>query len=185
MGWIRTWAIFSLAPEYTTELINVLRLWHVGVDPSFRGPQPIELARSEIGQSNGAAEGKSQRQIAREVRCNRRTVARILSAPEVKAMLNQTDSVLHSLLPLAVETYEKHLKEHNPQIATNLLVGLQVFKPKSYHHVTRSSPLDDELERRGLAGRSVEDLRYFCEHGYMPEEEEKFGGRRLGEGLLD
>ena len=130
-----------------------------------------------------AAEGKSQRQIAREVSCNRRTVARILSAPEVKAMLNQTDSELHSLLPLAVETYERLLKEHNPQIATNLLVGLQVFKPKSQHHVTHSTPLEDELARRGLAGRSVEDLRYFCEHGYMPEEEEKFCGRRLGEGL--
>ena len=129
-----------------------------------------------------AAEGESQRQIAREVPCNRRTVARILSAPEVKAMLNQTDSELHSLLPLAVETYEKHLKEHNPQIATNLLVGLQVFKPKNQHHVAHT-PLDEELERRGLAGRSVEDLRYFCEHGYMPEEEEKFGGRKLGEGL--
>jgi Homeodomain-like domain len=132
-----------------------------------------------------AAEGKSQRQIAREVPCNRRTVARILSAPEVKAMLNQTDSELHSLLLLAVKVYEKQLKYNNPQVATNLFVGLQVFKPKSQHDVTRSSPLDEELERRGLAGRSVEDLRYFSAHGYMPDEEEEFDGRRLGEGLLD
>jgi len=133
----------------------------------------------------GAAQGKSQRQIAREIGCDRTTVARILSAPAVRAMLSQTDSELHSLLPLAVESYEKELKAHNAQVATNLFVGLQVFKPKSQHDVARKTPLDDELERRGLAGRSLEDLRYFCEHGYMPEEEEKFGGRRLGEGLLD
>ena len=132
-----------------------------------------------------AAEGKSQRQIAREVPCNRRTVARILSAPEVKAMLNQTDSELHSLLPLAVKVYEKQLKDNNPQVATNLFVGLQVFKPKSQHHVTHSTPLEDELARRGLAGRSVDDLRYFCEFGYFPEESAKFGGVKLGEGLLD
>jgi hypothetical protein len=131
----------------------------------------------------GAVKGHSQRQIAREVGVTRRTVARLLSSPEIQVMLSDTSAQLHSLLPLAVKTYEAALQEKNVQAATNLFVGLQVFKPKSQHQLTRSSPLDEELERRGLAGRSVEELRYFCLHGYFQEEEEKFGGRNLGEGL--
>ena len=133
----------------------------------------------------GAVQGKTQRQIARETRTNRKTVARILNVPELRGILQQAESDLHEQLAAAVATYKYHLgpRQRNLQAATNLLTGLQVFKPKSQHHVTRSSPLDDELERRGLAGRSIEDLRYFCEHGYMPEEEEKFGGQKLGEGL--
>ena len=133
----------------------------------------------------GAVQGKTQRQIARETGTNRKTVARILNVPELRGILQQAESDLHEQLAAAVATYKYHLgpRQRNLQAATNLLTGLQVFKPKSQHHVTRSSPLDDELERRGLAGRSIEDLRYFCEHGYMPEEEEKFGGQKLGEGL--
>ena len=130
-----------------------------------------------------AIQGKSHTQIAKEQDCNRKTVARLLSAPEIQVVLNQTESQLHQLLPLAVETYKAHLEEHNSQVATNLFVGLQVFKPKSQHHVTHSTPLEDELARRGLAGRSIEELRYFCLHGYFQEEEEKFGGVKLGEGL--
>jgi hypothetical protein len=110
-------------------------------------------------------------------------VARVLSSPEIRQLLSQTESDLHRELPEAVETYREHLRgasQRNLQAATNLLTGLQVFKPKSQQHVTHNNPVEDELERRGLSGRTPEELQYFCDHGYFPEEADKFEGKPLG-----
>ena len=139
-----------------------------------KGPKRGSLSPAKKGAILAkATEGKSQRQIAREVGCNRKTVARLLSSPEIKAMLEQTSSQLHELLPEAVATYKEHLEgrsEESLHAATNLLVGLQVFTPKTQRRVVHSTPLEEELERRCLAGRSLENLQYFAIHGYFPEE---------------
>jgi hypothetical protein len=88
---------------------------------------------------------------------------------------------MQEMLPEATEVYRHHLGEKSLPAARDMMVGFQVFKPKATHDLKHMTPLDAEIERRGLAGRSLEELRYFVARGYMPEEEERFGGEPLME----
>ena len=78
----------------------------------------------------GAVQGKSQRQIAREVGCDRGTVVRILSAPEIAAALEQESSNMVTRVKKAGQVYDDHLEAGNLQAARDIMVGLQVCQSR-------------------------------------------------------
>ena len=124
--------------------------------------------------------GQSERTIAVEEGLNRKTVGRILSQPDIENALKVATSGLHRLLNKAVNSVGANLDAHNERTTIALLTGLRVFQSKSQTQIEYTNPDQKELERRGLANRTLEELRYFTEHGYFPEEEEQFQGQRIG-----
>src|SRR2546423_12344019 len=107
--------------------------------------------------------GESIRQIARTEDIDRATVANILSQPELKSVLDITNSDLHRLLPKAVKAIEANLEAYDSRTAIAVLKGMQVFKPKS-QSVVELTGADAEFDKMGL-NRSEEDLEYFLAHG--------------------
>src|SRR5688572_11151736 len=126
-----------------------------------------EAKRARIVARSIAGENKTD--IAKAERVNRHTVAHILNQSEIQAIIRETSSRIYALMPKAVAAPERLLDKDNAQTVVAVLTGMQVFVPKS--KVTQSTPAQAELEKRGLAGRSDEDIEYFLEHGYFPEEE--------------
>lgn len=93
---------------------------------------------------------------------HRNTVAKMLSQPEMRTMIETARSQMVDLLPGVVKTYRDHLKRGDLSAARDMAQGLQVFRPKSEQVVTQhvDFPLD----------RTTEDYEFFAEHGRWPQE---------------
>jgi hypothetical protein len=133
----------------------------------------------------GAIRGESQRETARRTGLSRNTVAKIYKEDELGEMLHQEELHIKSLVPKAVKVLEDSMEEGNKQVdklsaAKDILYGTQMLKPKTEKKIEHKTVVDQELERRGLAGRSEEELEYWLKHGYFPEEEERYGGKPIG-----
>ena len=81
----------------------------------------VVLARSAAGASNS--------QIAREMGIDRETVSRILSEPEIAAVIQQAKNDVIRMVPKAVGVVDDALDEKNAKVAMSVLTGVGVLKP--------------------------------------------------------
>ena len=87
---------------------------------------------------------------SREEHIDRKTLARILSSPEVQSICKETASQIYLLMPKAVDTIEAAPDQKDWRAAFAVLNGMQIFKPR---HLAKAVHTDDD---RGLAGRSAQ-----------------------------
>ena len=81
----------------------------------------VVLARSATGASNS--------QIAREMGIDRETVSRILSEPEIAAVIQQGKNDVVRMVPKAVGVVDDALDKKNAKVAMGVLTGVGVLKP--------------------------------------------------------
>jgi len=83
--------------------------------------------------------GKSNSQIAKEESIRRETVARILSQPELRAVVEQHQQEILSLVPDSITVFREELKHRGPEkmrAASEVLHGVQVFVTRQEKDVT-------------------------------------------------
>ena len=90
------------------------------------------------------------------------TVGRILSQREVQERLAGYRQELLGRVPKALKVYEYHLVRNNERVATAVLEGTQALVKRSE---SKLEVQDDEF-----ANRSKEDLVFYAENGYWPEQ---------------
>ncbi len=109
-----------------------------------------------------AIEGKSNRQVAREEGMDNHTVGKILSQREVQERLAGYRQELLGKVPKALKVYDYHLVRNDQRVATAVLEGTQALVKRSESKL--------EVQDEELANRSKEDLVFYAENGYWPEQ---------------
>jgi hypothetical protein len=112
--------------------------------------------------------GQSKRKIAVEEHLDRGTVSRILSQPEIAAIRQETISGVYHMKDKALEALEDLIRQRHAATVIAYFQGLGIFTPHSKHTV--ATPAQEELQRRGLADKTDEEIEYFLAHGYFPHE---------------
>ena len=78
-----------------------------------------------------AAAGKSNRRIAQELGIHRRTVSRVLTEPEIAAVIQRGKNDVVRMVPKAVGVVDDALDKDNTGIATSVLTGVGVLKSEA------------------------------------------------------
>lgn len=91
----------------------------------------VVLARSASGASNS--------QIAREMGIDRETVSKILSEPEIAAVIQQGKNEVVQMVPKATAVFNRALNKDDTRVATSVLTGVGVLKSESNRDSSRIS----------------------------------------------
>ena len=111
--------------------------------------------------------GKSQRQIAREVGADRKTVRRILSQSEVQALLDAHRDEYRDLVPLALTLlrHELSLKPKKGRHATSDQIKAAIEITKGAQVAVPMSKGELEVRKDRFSEMTDEELDYFIATG--------------------
>lgn len=135
------------APEQPVEPAK-----HIPRRTPQRGKRISFVQRSAIITRLSMKQSKSQ--IARDLNITRKSVDRILAEPEIKTIISQAKSDMAKIVPMAVKTVDKRVREGSESASLAVLRGMRVLESDAKPNViignaniVISTPMPDDWQQ--------------------------------------